>query len=292
MESKREVTRRAHIKPLTARKEKAVDLLQAAERYRSTQSSRRSTPKPLSGAEMAAVRGRDERTAMKQPRTAMGGVIQGYEEGIKSQDRISRKYFCEPESAETYAQVRGGGGMTQKELRETPEPPARMRHLRAGDVDPREHLPPMIAPSLPLGQQKTAANHEGQTRTGPSDQDLLHMDDEKLTETIWRLPSGAVGDIRKGELDAGDEERDKPLTLLPGTLRLSPPARLQMELIATVVASKARGFIRGLLQQCSTTRGLLSREGLRRGIKMLNVEPHEEILTALMGGRRVVQAPP
>lgn len=59
-----------------------------------------------------------------------------------------------------------------------------------------------------------------------------------------------------------------------------------MELIAAIVTSKHKGYTRALLAQCSDAKSKLTREQLRRAIKMLNVEPQEEILDALMRGQR------
>lgn len=114
--------------------------------------------------------------------------------------------------------------------------------------------------------------------------EMMMMNDEELQQTVWRTPNGEVQ--ADTGMDVKQHPRNKPLRLLPGSLALSRPARLQMELIAAIVQSKHKGFVRGLLQQCSDSKCKLTREQLRRAIKMLNVEPHDEILDALMGGCR------
>lgn len=226
-------------------------------------------------------------------RTQMGAVIKGYEDRLASRERKNRgPYFCEPENAQTYSQVRGGGG-TSKEVLKDGTKPVRTRHVRDVDLPPPTPLvpfkkDPIYYPDrdnheMPPEQRLGSSPGGWGEKTGVSAMTGLmqKMNNEDLTQTVWRADEGRI-DLQNAIVSS----KDKPLRLIPGSLSLSRPARLQMELIAAIVASKHKGYTRALLQQCSDSKCRLTRTQLRRAIKMLNVEPHDEILDALMGGGR------
>jgi len=187
-------------------------------------------------------------------------------------------YFCEVESAETYAQQRGGGGSTLDDLN-GPSDPVRTRHVRDLDMLPATPHPP---PGKPSKREKKSKQRDPEAVK----RELRELDDHDLGRTnAWRLDNGQTGEEELGELDV-NSAKSKPLRLMPGSMPLTRPARLQMELLASILAGKQKGFIRSLLQQCSDERCRLSRDNLRQAIKMLNIDPQDELITILMRGQK------
>jgi len=213
----------------------------------------------------------------------MGQAIQENAERLQSRERQGKNNWCERENAEAYDQLRGGGGMTLEEHMMESDP-VRLRHLRGHDEAPPTPMPPVVRRD-PVGNQPGKDNHEGEERHGHAEY-MRTMDDKELKGTIWRLPSGSIGNLNLGDLDTELHSRDKALSMIPTAMVLTEPARLQMELIGTVVANKSRGYVRALLGQCSNGKNKLTREQLRRAFRMLNVDPHEELLDHLMGGKK------
>jgi len=123
------------------------------------------------------------------------------------------------------------------------------------------------------------------------DRDYENLEAHNEEQRIWRTKGGEThGQRDHAVVHMSDESPSAPN--LPLGLEVDLAARLQLELIGTLVKAGNRLSLKKLmLASCVGDETTLNREGLRLLFKKrMNIEPLEEVLDALMQGKRRVDA--
>ena len=136
-------------------------------------------------------------------------------------------------------------------------------------------------PSLLRGRTLTLALHP------------LSSQAKNAEDLLWRTSTGEQYATRKDGMPAPMSDISRSGPALPMGIDVGLAARLQMELIGTLVKAGSRKHFRQIVLAASSGDGLgsLSKEDLRQMFKMrMNIEPVEEVLDSLMAGRDRIEA--